>query len=98
MQSGLNPKRYGYISVVAEKSQAMVFLGLANSRMKDFYDVHVIAHTMPLDGKILILAVKATFDRRNTKISTEPRHVFSDDFKNDKNKKIQWKAFLNKNN
>ncbi len=91
-------KIYPVYSVIAEKFQAMVMLGIANSRMKDFYDISVIAHTMSLDGKILIQAVKATFERRNTEVSTEPLYVFSDDFKNDKNKKIQWKAFLNKNN
>jgi len=90
-------RAYPVYTVIAEKFQAMVTLGLVNSRMKDFYDISVIAHTMPLDGKILIRAVRATFERRNTEISTEPLYVFSDDFKNDRNKQVQWKAFLNKN-
>ena len=89
---------YPVYTVVAEKFQAMVMLGLVNSRMKDFYDISVIAHTMKLDGDLLLRAVKATFERRNTLISTEPLYVFSDDFTQDKNKYIQWKAFLNKNN
>ncbi|MBL1274486.1 MAG: nucleotidyl transferase AbiEii/AbiGii toxin family protein [Ectothiorhodospiraceae bacterium] len=76
----------------------MVMLGLANSRMKDFYDIGVIAHTMPLEGIILAQAVRATFVCRNTETSAESLYVFSDYFKNDKDKKIQWKAFLNKNN
>lgn len=89
---------YPAYTVVAEKFQAMVMLGLVNSRMKDFYDIGVIAHTIALDGAILLQAVKATFDRRETVVSTEPLYVFSDEFKQDKAKQTQWKAFLNKNN
>ena len=88
---------YPVYTVIAEKFQAMVDLGLANSRMKDFYDIQVIAHMMHLDGSVLLEAVKATFDRRETLFSTEPLYVFSDDFRQDKNKQNQWNAFKNKN-
>ena len=89
---------YPVYTVVAEKFQAMVMLGIANSRMKDFYDIWVIAHTMVLDGDILSLAVKMTFEKRKTAVSTASLYVFSDEFKQDKAKQTQWKAFLNKNN
>jgi predicted nucleotidyltransferase component of viral defense system len=89
---------YPIYSVIAEKFQAMVMLGIANSRMKDFYDINVIAHTMNLDGGLLSQAVKATFDRRKTEILTESLYVFSDGFAQDKGKQTQWKAFLNKSN
>ena len=91
-------KIYPVYGVLAEKFQAMVMLGLANSLMKDFYDIAVIARTMPLDGNTLVQAVTATFERRNTIISAVPLYVFSRDYKHDKAKQIQWKAFLNKNN
>lgn len=91
-------KIYPVYGVIAEKFQAMVILGLANSRMKDFYDINVIAHTMALDGDLLSRAVKATFERRKTPISTELLYVFGGEFAQDKDKKTQWKAFLNKNN
>jgi len=90
-------RAYPVYAVIAEKFQAMVMLGLANSRMKDFYDISVIAHTMILDGSILAQAMKATFDTRKTAISTETLTLFSDEFKQDASKSIQWKAFLNKN-
>ncbi len=89
---------YPVYTVIAEKFQAMVMLGLTNSRMKDFYDIGVIAHTMPLDGETLAQAVKATFERRETEVSIERLYVFSDEFKQDKDKQTQWDAFLNKNN
>lgn len=88
---------YPVYGVIAEKFQAMVMLGLANSRMKDFYDISTIAHTMSLEGALLARAVEATFDRRKTTVLREPLYLFSDEFGLDKNKQTQWKAFLNKN-
>ena len=88
---------YPVYVVIAEKFQARVMLGIANSRMKDFYDIKTIASTMELDGQILFGAIKATFERRKTIITTKPLYVFSDAFKQDKDKQTQWAAFLNKN-
>jgi len=90
-------KIYPVYSVIAEKFQAMIMLGQANSRMKDFYDISDIAHTMPIDGSLLSQALKATFERRKTEFSKQPLYVFSTDFTQDKGKNIQWNAFLNKN-
>lgn len=88
---------YPVYVVIAEKFQAMVMLGIANSRMKDFYDIKTIANTMELDGQILFGAIKSTFERRKTNITTDALYVFSDKFKQDKDKQTQWAAFLNKN-
>ncbi len=90
-------KIYPVYSVIAEKFQAMVMLGLANSRMKDFYDISLIAHTMLLEGNLLAQAVKATFDHRKTAFLQESIYLFSDEFMQDSSKQLQWKAFLNKN-
>ncbi len=90
-------RAYPVYAVIAEKFQAMVMLGLANSRMKDFYDIRVIAQSMMLDGNILAQAMKATFETRKTAISTEALVLFSDEFKQDTGKSNQWNAFLNKN-
>jgi hypothetical protein len=75
----------------------MVMLGLANSRMKDFYDIGAIAHTMRLDGNLLAQAIKATFERRKTEITAEALFVFSNEFIQDPGKNTQWNAFLKKN-
>ncbi len=91
-------RAYPVYAVIAEKFQAMVMLGIANSRMKDFYDIRVIAQSMILDGNILAQAMKATFETRKTAISTEALTLFSDEFKQDTGKSIQWSAFINKNN
>ncbi len=91
-------RAYPVYAVIAEKFQAMVILGIANSRMKDFYDIRVIAQSMILDGDILAQAMKATFETRKTTISTKTLILFSDEFKQNTGKSIQWNAFLNKNN
>src|SRR5205807_1827919 len=55
-------------SVVSEKFEAMVKLGVVNSRMKDFYDVWLIIHQFNFDGLSLAGALKKTFDHRKTDI------------------------------
>ena len=79
-------------SVIAEKLHAMVSLGLVNTRMKDIYDVVVLARTFSFDGVKIVDAIKATFGRRNTNIPTSTPIAFSDEFIESKEK--QWKAFL----
>ena len=83
-------------TVIAEKFQAMVFLGISNSRIKDFYDIWFLAHNFDFDGRILSQAIKATFNRRNTEISTKIPLALTDEFFQDESKQKQWFAFLNK--
>ncbi|MCK5243276.1 nucleotidyl transferase AbiEii/AbiGii toxin family protein [bacterium] len=81
-------------TVVAEKFQAMVMLGIANSRMKDFYDLYVLARDFAFDGNILVRAIQATFKRRKTNIPSEPPLVLTDEFSSDEVKSVQWRAFV----
>ena len=64
------PRLKGYRpeTVVAEKCEAMVALGLANSRLKDYYDLWRLASTRDFGGPILALAIRAAFERRRTAI------------------------------
>ncbi len=62
---------YPVYTVISEKYHAMVMLGQANSRMKDFYDLAVIARRTALDGKTLSEAIAATFARRGTPLPAE---------------------------
>jgi hypothetical protein len=80
-------------TVVAEKLEAMVSLGVVNTRMKDFYDVWLLANTRTLEGEILARAIAATFARRGTAIPTAPA-AFSVEFSRDRETQAQWKAFL----
>jgi hypothetical protein len=51
---------------IAEKFEAMVKLGMANSRMKDLYDIFILQREFPFDGPTLQSAIKNTFRRRGT--------------------------------
>lgn len=83
-------------TVVAEKFQAMIFLGMANSRMKDFYDLHKLATSFHFDGRVLSEAVAATFRRRKTPIPAETPVALTEEFYNDSGKRKQWQAFVRK--
>jgi predicted nucleotidyltransferase component of viral defense system len=89
-------KSYSRESSVAEKLEAMVKLGVANSRMKDFYDTWYLSHWFEFDGSILANAILATFKRRGTPLIDLPA-VFTSDFTGNTQKQIQWKAFIEKN-
>ncbi len=88
---------YPVYTVIAEKYQAMVMLGQANSRMKDFFDLAVIAHRTELDGATLAAAIAATFARRQTALPTQQPLALTQQFSEDAAKQRQWQAFLNKN-
>ena len=90
-------KAYPIYTVIAEKFEATVKLGIANSRMKDFYDLWKLAQKFDLEGQILMNAIKATFERRKTEIPKNIPLAFSKEFYDDDLKKKQWVAFLNKN-
>lgn len=55
-------------SVIAEKLEAMITLGLGNSRIKDFFDIHHLAIHYSFDGNLLTEAVRRTFERRKTPV------------------------------
>ena len=84
-------------TVVAEKLQSMIHLGMQNSRMKDFFDLFWMSRLFSFEGPVLLKAIQSTFQRRKTPIASVPKHVFSDEFSLDSIKNSQWKAFLNKN-
>ncbi|MDG2169323.1 MAG: nucleotidyl transferase AbiEii/AbiGii toxin family protein [Opitutales bacterium] len=77
-------------SAIAEKFQAMINLGLLNSRMKDFYDVWILCRQCDFDGSELAEAVRLTFDKRETGFP-DNLEVFEEVFI--KLKQVQWAAF-----
>ncbi len=89
-------RAYPRETVVAEKVQAMVILGIANTRMKDFYDVAYLARHFSFDGPTLVRALRATFERRGTPLPEGTPLALSDEFAGDALKQTQWRAFLRK--
>ena len=90
------PKVYAYSinSVVAEKFEAFVSLGLANSRYKDFYDIYVLSDRYNFDGKELTNAIKETFNHRGT--SFDDIAAFEDGFADDQTRLMRWNSFVKK--
>lgn len=84
---------YSRESVVAEKFEAMVKLGIVNSRMKDFFDIWLLSQQFPFSGEMLSKAIRATFERRGTALNGLPV-TLDPDFAGFEEKQIQWAAFL----
>ena len=88
---------YPRAAMVAEKLEAMVSLGMANSRMKDYFDVLALAREAAVEGESLADAIAATFTRRGTAIPETLPLGLGDEFTLDPTKQAQWGAFLKKN-
>jgi hypothetical protein len=90
-------RAYPQYTVVAEKLEALTSLGMANSRMKDYFDLWVLARYADFDADILRRAVRATFDRRATSLTGSAPLGLTDTFAQDVQKDAQWRAFLKRN-
>lgn len=86
-------RAYARETVIAEKFQAMVALGRANSRMKDFYDIWILSKTFSIAEDRLARAIAATFARRQTAIPIETPDALTFEFADDPLKQRQWAAF-----
>jgi predicted nucleotidyltransferase component of viral defense system len=87
-------RAYARETVIAEKFQAMVMLGRANSRMKDFYDIWILSGSFDFSDDRLARAIAATFQRRQTAIPTDLPDALTDAFAKDEQKQRQWRAFV----
>ena len=89
-------RAYPIYTVISEKLQALTVLGMANSRMKDYYDLWIFATHAEIRGSILVAAIRATFERRETPIPTEIPVGLTAEFTEDQEKVRQWRAFAEK--
>ncbi len=90
-------RAYPKYTVVAEKFQALCALGMANSRMKDYFDLWILLGDGDLDDAELVRAIQATFTRRRTTLPEGVPAGLSDAFSSDAGKLSQWRAFVSKN-
>jgi len=84
-------------TVTAEKLEAMVVLGMANSRMKDFYDVWMMSRELQFNGRTLAHAIQATFQCRQSEFPQAVPTAFTEEFAQNPDKSTQWNAFLSRN-
>ncbi len=89
------PELRGYTpqTLIAEKFESIVRLGLANTRMKDFYDIWVLTQRFPFDQEELIAIIQKVLKNRDTDMNEMPK-AFTESFYNSPIKIEKWKAFL----
>ncbi len=92
-----SPELNGYTmeTTIAEKCQAMVKLGILNSRMKDFHDIWILSRTFDFNGEVLAEAIERTFKHRKTELTKNPA-MFDPSFGRDTTKQVQWQGFIGK--
>ena len=83
-------------AVVAEKLEAIIKLGMVNSRMKDYFDLWVLLRSSAFDTVVLGRAIASTCMRRNTALPAATPLGLSDEFAQNVTKRRQWSAFLQK--
>jgi hypothetical protein len=88
---------YPQYTVIAEKFEAIVSLGMANTRLKDYFDLWVLLRNADLNSEILKQAVRATFQRRETSMPTAVPAGLSEGFSQDRNRIAAWDAFVGRN-
>lgn len=86
-------RSYPPATVIAEKFQAMVALGVLNGRMKDYYDLWAIPRAIDISDNDLDAAIRATFERRGTPIPNERPPGLSAEMVDDVVKQRQWRAY-----
>ena len=92
------PRLRGYSreSAVAEKFEAMVKLGVLNSRVKDFFDIWLLSRQFDFAGETLALAIERTFTTRGTTVTGDPI-ALTEDFAKESFRQTQWHGFVRKN-
>ena len=91
---------YTIETILAEKFQTIITRGILNTRLKDFYDIHVLMSLKAndIDNKTLVLAITNTFKKRKTLLDINEFNMIIDDLQNDKSIKRQWLEYQTKNN
>lgn len=89
-------RAYPMPTVVAEKAHAIVILGPTNSRLKDFYDLYVLARGFAFDGGVLGGAIRATFARRATELPASLPAGLAPEFFAGTGRAALWRAYLTK--
>jgi len=86
-------RAYSPETVIAEKFQAIVALGIINGRMKDYYDLWALPKAVDLNMDELQASIEKTFERRQTEVPKERPPGLSEAFASDATKPAQWRAY-----
>lgn len=86
-------RAYPKETVVAEKLEALTVLGMLNSRIKDYYDLAMLARLYSFEGALLLRAIHSTFRHRGTAVEANPVGL-TEAFSSDPARAVQWRAFV----
>lgn len=89
-------RAYRRETVIAEKLEAMVTLGLQNSRLKDYFDLWFLGHRFPFEGAALAASIEGTFARRQTKLRAELPRGLTSEYAADPARLAAWNGFWRK--
>lgn len=92
------PMIYSYSpeTVIAEKFNAMTVLGMANSRLKDYFDIWMLSQSFTIEADILLEAIRLTFRKRRTEFPQQETVALSEVFSGNESKQKQWQGFIRK--
>jgi len=88
---------YHMETVIAEKTEAIVKLGLANTRTKDYFDLLALSRKFAFVGSELASSIAATFRTRETPIPADVPAGLTDGFATDAISRTRWHSFLRRN-
>lgn len=87
---------YPIETVLAEKFQTIISRGILNTRLKDFFDIHVLMNT-EINNKTLIKAIINTFNKRNTLFDINEFYIIINELEESKEINKLWIEYQNKN-
>ena len=87
---------YPIETVLAEKFQTIISRGILNTRLKDFFDIHVLMNTK-INNKTLIKAIINTFNKRNTLFDINEFYIIINELEESKAMNKLWIEYQNKN-
>ncbi len=90
-------RTYPVYTVIAEKLHAIVLLGIANSRLKDYLDLYILLKNEEIDEETLLDAITSTFAKRGISVPESPPIGLTDEYSQDRSRQAMWNSFLNKN-
>jgi predicted nucleotidyltransferase component of viral defense system len=89
---------YNLETVMAEKLETLISRNIANTRMRDFYDIYILfqLYGNTLNTSVLGEALQATAQKRGTGYHLYDAQTIFDEVQNDLYMKKQWKSYQKK--
>ena len=88
---------YNLETLIGEKLETIMARGITNTRMRDFYDIHVLLHEKKLDYSVLKDAFMATSRKRGSEHLLPDFDEILDSVHLDSNMKEMWEKFRSDN-